>query len=274
MKVEFVKMEGLGNDFVIIEGEKYPDLNYSEFSKKCLDRHFGIGGDGLLVVGKSQKADIYMKIFNPDGSEAEMCGNGIRCVAIYARDSGMVNKDEIDVETLAGIKKIFITKDGVKVDMGIPKLHPDEIPVKIEGEAIIDHPLRIKGKWLKITCVSMGNPHAVIFMEPDEDEFKKFGPLIETHKIFPKKTNVEFVKVIDKNTIRVKVWERGAGPTLACGTGACASLVASHIKGLTERKADVYLPGGKLIVEWGDMGHVFMTGPANYVFKGIFLRND
>mgnify|MGYP000458474474 CR=1 FL=1 len=174
MEVEFVKMEGLGNDFVLIEGEKYPDLNYSEFSRKCLDRHFGIGGDGLLVVGKSQKADIYMRIFNPDGSEAEMCGNGIRCAAIYARDFLRVNKDEIEVETLAGIKKVFITEAGIKVDMGIPKLHPDEIPVNLKGEAIIDHPLRIRGKWLRITCVSMGNPHTVIFMDPNEDEFGTF----------------------------------------------------------------------------------------------------
>ncbi len=263
-------MEGLGNDFVLIEGEKYPDLNYSEFSKKCLDRHFGIGGDGLLVVGKSKRADIYMRIFNPDGSEAEMCGNGIRCAGLYARDSGMVNKDEIDVETLAGIKKIFIKNDGIMVDMGIPKLHPDEIPVKAKGEVILDYPLRVKERWLRITCISMGNPHTVIFMDPDDEEFRTLGPLIESHQIFPKNTNVEFVKVIDRKSIKVKVWERGVGPTLACGTGACAALVASHLKNFTERKAEVFLPGGKLIIEWGDSGHIFMTGPANYVFKGVF----
>lgn len=270
MEIEFVKMEGLGNDFVLIEGERYPSLDYRDFSKRCLDRHYGIGGDGLLVVGKSQKADIYMRVFNPDGSEAEMCGNGIRCCALYAKDKGMVGTDDIHVETLAGIKKVSITKEGVRVDMGIPKLHPDEIPVKVKKEAVIDHPLRINGKWVRITFVSMGNPHAVLFMEPDEGTFRILGPLIENHPLFPKRTNVEFVKVIDRNEIKVKVWERGAGPTLACGTGACASLVASHLKGLTERKASVFLPGGKLLIEWGDMGHVFMTGPANYIFMGIY----
>lgn len=270
MEVEFVKMHGLGNDFVVIDGNRYSHLNLAHLARKCLDRHFGIGGDGLLVVGSSMEADISMRVFNPDGSEAQMCGNGIRCVARYASDCGMVKGNEIRVQTLAGIRKVWLTEKGIKVDMGIPRLHPGEIPVRVKGETVIDHPLKAGRRTFKITCVSMGNPHCVIFMDADEKKVTELGPLIENHRIFPERTNVEFVKVINRKKLEVKVWERGAGLTLACGTGACASLVASHLKGLTEREAEVHLPGGKLFIEIGERGHVFMTGPAEYVFAGKF----
>ncbi len=270
-RIPFVKMHGLGNDFVLLEEGMIEPSQYKDFAKRYLNRNFGIGGDGLLIIGKSENADISMRIFNPDGTEAQMCGNGIRCAVLFAKDKGMVNKEEITVETLSGIKRVWINDTGVKVDMGIPNLHAEEVPVKVNKEYVIDHPLRVRGRWFRITCLSMGNPHCVIFRDVTDEELIKFGPIIENHRIFPERINVEFVKVVNKSRIEVKVWERGAGKTLACGTGACASLVASFLNGLTEREAEVILPGGNLFIQWGELGHVFMTGPAEYVYEGEII---
>lgn len=260
-------MQALGNDFVLIE-EEGKSIDYSEFARKYLVRRFGIGGDQLLVIAPSNRADIKMRIFNSDGSEAEMCGNGIRCVARYVREVKGMYKDELTVETLAGIKRIWFEKKGIRVDMGIPALNPSLIPANFDGEVVIDRPLKVKGKWFRINCVSVGNPHCVIFKDVSDEELRTYGPLIENHPSFPKRTNVEFVKVIDRNTIEVKVWERGAGATLACGTGACASLVAAVLNELTDRSAEVRLPGGSLYIEWGEKSHLFMTGPAEFVYRG------
>lgn len=268
MVVVFWKMQALGNDFVLIEEEKGLSIDYPEFARSCLRRRFGIGGDQLLVLSSSNKGDVRMRIFNKDGSEAEMCGNGIRCVGRYVREVKGMYKDEISVETLAGVKKVWFERRGIRVDMGIPVLNPSEIPANFDGEVVINRPLRIKGRWLRVNCISMGNPHCVIFKSVSDYELRAYGPLIENHPSFPQKTNVEFVEVINRNTIDVKVWERGAGATLACGTGACASLVAAVLNELTQREVEVRLPGGSLYVEWGERSHVFMIGPAEFVYRG------
>ncbi|SDG11802.1 diaminopimelate epimerase [Desulfosporosinus hippei] len=279
--MEFTKMQGLGNDFVFLDrisssaedsAEDYPQL-----ARKLCHRQFGIGGDGLIVVLPSKVADARMRIFNSDGSEPEMCGNGIRCFARYIYDQGLIISDPMLVETGAGILKLklFIKEgqvQGVQVDMGEPILRADLIPVLGEGEPVIGQSIEVSGEKYLFTAVSMGNPHCIIFVEDFSSlDFERVGPAIEKHSLFPRKTNVEFIQINSPREITMKVWERGAGPTLACGTGACASVVASILNNRTERIVTVQLPGGDLFIEWGLDNHVYMTGPGNYVFKGNWL---
>lgn len=270
MVLKFTKMHGLGNDFVLIDAisqKTLPPLD--TFCKNYSDRRFGIGFDQALILYPSGVADFKMEIYNADGSQVEMCGNGIRCLAKYIWDRGLSDKGGLTIETLAGIIRPVKAGDLIQVDMGKPILDGPSIPVNIEGK-IRGYPLSITDRDFAITCVSMGNPHAVIFLE-DIMSFPvdKYGPLIENHTLFPKRINVEFVRVVNKQEIYVRVWERGAGETLACGTGACASAVAAHLNGLVERNVTIHLKGGDLHTNWSEEdNHVYMTGPAVEVFTG------
>ena len=276
--IEFVKMHGLGNDYLYINCIKNREpLFPEELAKRLSNRHFGVGADGIILVCNSKIADFKMRIFNSDGSEAEMCGNGIRGFAKYVYDYNLIDKKEFKIETLAGIRKVKLNTlnksitENITVDMGEPILHPVKIPVLTREEPPIkDLKIVIKNKIFTITCVSMGNPHAIIRLHNLEDiNIKEYGPLIENRSEFPKRTNVEFIEIKDRSRIKMKVWERGAGETLACGTGACASTVASVLNGYTERKVVVELLGGELEVEWNEEdSHVYMTGPATTVFRG------
>jgi len=271
--VQFVKAEGLGNDFVILDGIKHEiPQKIEKLVPELCDRHFGIGADGVLLIENSELADIKMRIINADGSEAQMCGNGIRCVAIYAYRTGLVQK-KMKVETLAGILTPEITSEDpflVCVDMGEPVLERAKIPMLGKGDNC--DRLEIEDQKFSITAVSMGNPHCVIFCDNTDGMPEKWGRKLEYHPIFPQKSNIEFVQVLDRNNLRMRVWERGAAITLACGTGACAVLVAGVLKGLCERKARIILDGGELWIEWEEeTNHIFMTGPANLVFEGKWL---
>lgn len=276
--IEFVKMHGLGNDYLYINCIKNREpLFPEELAKRLSNRHFGVGADGIILVCNSKIADFKMRIFNSDGSEAEMCGNGIRGFAKYVYDYNLIDKNEFKIETLAGIRKVKLNTlnksitENITVDMGEPILHPVKIPVLTREEPPIkDLKIVIKNKIFTITCVSMGNPHAIIRLHNLEDiNIKEYGLLIENRSEFPKRTNVEFIEIKDRSRIKMKVWERGAGETLACGTGACASTVASVLNGYTERKVVVELLGGELEVEWNEEdSHVYMTGPATTVFRG------
>jgi diaminopimelate epimerase len=277
--VKFTKWHGTGNDFVIVNGFEETISDYSAKAVEVCDRHYGIGADGLIMVLPSTIADVQMRIFNSDGSEPEMCGNGIRCFARYVYESGLINKTELCVETLAGIiRPNLLLENGrvvaVCVDMGEPRLKRGEIPVAGNPtENVINEPLTIGESTYRITCVSMGNPHCVIFTEDVESlDLAASGKPIEVHPLFPRKTNVEFVQVIDRRNLRMRVWERGAGVTLACGTGTCATVVAAVLNDLTDRKVKVRLDGGELFVEWREDNHVAMTGPAMEVFRGEYLR--
>lgn len=275
--MRFTKMQGAGNDYVYINcfEEKIDDPH--TLSKRISDRHFGVGSDGLVLIMPSDTCDFRMRMFNADGSEAQMCGNASRCVGKYVYDHGMTDKKEISLETKSGVKKLklFVEKGRVSrvcVDMGIPRFEPALIPVSIEGDAVIDEPVAVGDEVFRVTCVSMGNPHAVIFM-PDITgyDLHRIGAMIEHHPLFPERTNVEFVQVISPQELKMRVWERGAGETLACGTGACASLVAAVANGFADRKATLRLLGGDLEIEWDSIsGHLFMTGPAETVFEGDF----
>ena len=278
--MEFIKMHGLGNDFVFLDhfSVSDEDVDYPELARKLCHRQFGIGGDGLAVILPSNVADARMRIFNPDGSEPEMCGNAIRCFARYVYDQGILISDPMLVETGAGILKLnlFIKEgqvQGVQVDMGEPILRADLIPVLGEGEPVVGQSIEVLGETYLYTAVSMGNPHCVIFVEDfSKLDFDRVGPAIEKHPLFPRKTNVEFIQINSPKEMTMKVWERGAGPTLACGTGACASTVAAVLNNKTERAVTVHLPGGDLFIEWGLDNRVYMTGPASYVFKGQWLE--
>jgi diaminopimelate epimerase len=274
MKLKFTKMHGLGNDFIVVDKRSSALMKLSQLSKKLCDRRFGIGADQLLLLQKSRRADFKMRIFNADGSEVEMCGNGIRCLAKYIWDKKLTgrrqNQKTITVETPAGI--IIPKKSGtlIEVDMGEPVLEGRKIPVTIKG-TVINHTLKIKKDTFKMTCVSMGNPHTVIIVKNVISvPLDSWGPMIENHKLFPEKTNVEFVQIMNSKSIKMRVWERGAGETLACGTGASAAGVASVLLGLTRRSVHVRLPGGKLLIEWNsEDNHVYMTGPAEKVYEGV-----
>jgi diaminopimelate epimerase len=279
MIINFVKMQGLGNDFILIDclNKLLDDKSFlSNFAKKLCNRNFGIGADGLILIFPSSKADLRMRFFNFDGSEAEMCGNGIRCFAKYVYENKIVTKSKFTVETLAGIiipELIMVNKkiSGIKVDMGIPKLRRREIPMLGEDSpTVIDETLKVNPEQIfKITCVSMGNPHCIIFTDDVKSiAVSEIGPQIEKHPLFPQKTNVEFIQVLNRKEVNLRVWERGVGETLACGTGACASLVASILNKKTDRQTLIHLPGGDLDIHWADDGHVYMTGPAEVVFKG------
>lgn len=276
--MKFTKMQGLGNDYVYVNCFKETIKNPSEVSKFVSDRHFGIGSDGLIMICPSKVADFEMQMYNADGSRGEMCGNGIRCVAKYVYDYGLTDKTSISVETLGGIKYLDLTvEDGkvslVKVDMGKPGLVPDEIPIvpgNPEETQIVDEPLEVEGKTWHMTGVSMGNPHAVIYVDDVKGmDLEKIGPSFENHERFPKRINTEFAHVLDRHTVEMRVWERGSGETLACGTGACAVAVSSILNGLTEDKVTVRLLGGDLYIEWDKaQDKVYMTGPAKVVFDG------
>lgn len=282
MKKSFVKMHGIGNDFIIMDfySSQIPvQINYNQLAKKLCQRHFGIGADGLIIILPSKKYDLRMRIFNFDGSEAQMCGNGIRCFAKYAYENKLINKQKFSVETLAGeiIPELIFNQEkdnikGVKVDMGKPHLKREEIPMSGNpSELVINERLFLKDNIsFQITCVSMGNPHCVIFTDNVEKvPIAKIGPEIETHKLFPEKTNVEFIQHLGKNEIDFRVWERGVGETMACGTGACAAVVAAVLNKKIKSEAIVHLRGGDLSVRWNDDGHVYMTGPAETVFNGM-----
>lgn len=265
----FVKMQSLGNDFVIFDCLKssFPNPNY--VAKKCLNRHTGIGGDQLLLITKSRKADFGMKVYNPDGSEAEMCGNGIRCVARFIRDSNLSSKRSLEIETAGGIKVSMFIGNMVEVDMGEPEMKGKDIPVNLSGR-IINRPLRVESRDFRITCLSLGNPHCVIFTENVADfPVEKFGPILETHNLFPRRINVGFVNVLSKTDLHMRVWERGVGETMSCGTSASAAAVAAVLNGFAERKVTVEQPGGKLSVEWNRKdNHIYLKGSADLVFKG------
>ena len=274
--IKFTKMQGLGNDYVYMDAIHQKIENESSLAQFVSNRHFGIGSDGLILICKSDVADFKMRMFNSDGSEAEMCGNGIRCVGKFVHDKGLTDKTTVTIETLAGIKTLELnTKDGkvetVKVDMGEPILNPKEIPVISDEEPVKNLMLEAEGRKFKFTCVSMGNPHAITEVEDTEKfDVEKYGKVLEVDKAFPNKTNVEFIQIVDKNHVKMRIWERGAGETLACGTGACATAVACYLNGKTDRNVEVELLGGKLFIEWNEENnHIFMTGPAVTVFEGV-----
>ena len=274
--MKFTKMQGIGNDYVYVDCTKENKIeNPAELSKKVSNRHFGIGSDGLILIENSNVADFKMAIYNADGSQAEMCGNGIRCVAKFVFDKGLTNKENITIETLAGIKQLKLsTENGkvkkVRVDMGEPILEAKKITVISDKNPVIDLQLQAADKTFTATCVSMGNPHAITFVNNVEEfDVEKYGKILEIKKEFPKHSNIEFVELIDKNNIKMRVWERGSGETLACGTGSCASVVACILNNKTERKVNVHLLGGTLEIEWNKQNnHVYMEGPAEIVFEG------
>ena len=273
--MKFTKMHGIGNDYVYVNCFKETVENPSEVAVKVSDRHFGIGSDGLILIKPSEVADGKMEMYNADGSQGAMCGNGIRCVAKYMYDYGITDKTSISVETKSGIKYLDLTlKDGkvdtVKVNMGMPILKAAEIPVRFEKERVINEPVFVDGTEWRITCVSMGNPHAITYIDDVKGlEIEKIGPKFENHEMFPDRVNTEFVHVIDRKTVEMRVWERGSGETLACGTGACAVAVASILNGLTEDEVTVKLLGGDLKIFWDRKENtVYMTGSATTVFDG------
>lgn len=279
--IKFTKMHGLGNDYVYMDAIHQNIENESLLAQFVSNRNFGIGSDGLILICKSDIADFKMRMFNSDGSEAEMCGNGIRCVGKFVYDKGMTDKTEVRIETLAGIKVLnFNIKEGkvesVRVDMGEPILEPKNIPVISEEKIVKNLKIKAIDKEFKFTAVSMGNPHAITLVEDVKSfDVKKYGEVIEIDSKFPNKTNVEFIEILDKDNIKMRVWERGAGETLACGTGACASVVACILNNLTNRKVKVELLGGFLEIEWNqEDNHVYMTGPAVTVFEGELLEKN
>ena len=275
--MKFTKMQGLGNDFVIVDARNLTlPTDLADWSKKLCDRHFGIGADGLMLVLPSECADIRMQILNSDGSEAEMCGNGIRCFAKFVYEEGLVKNNPLTVETLAGlmVPEVVLDASGqvvlVTVDMGEPRLTRAEIPMLGDNGQVSDETLHVAEKPFQITAVSMGNPHCVTFVDDiGQADLEKWGPLLEHSPSFPKKTNVEFVQVLNRQEVIMRVWERGASITMACGTGACATAVACVLNGRTERKITVHLDGGDLKIDWDEASnHIFMTGAAETVFAG------
>jgi len=281
--MKFVKMHGTGNDFVLLRAQG-DEQDWSRLAQAMCDRHYGIGADGLILVLPSSHADVAMRMFNPDGSEAEMCGNGLRCVVKYAVDKGLAQPRDgrISVETAVGVlaAQVFGEKgavERVRVSMGVPRFAPQEIPVLAEGEPPLkDLPLAIEGERLALTCVSMGNPHAVHFVERPVSEFplESIGPKVEHHPLFPQRVNFEVVRVLGRERMEARVWERGAGITLACGSGACAAAVAAQLHGLVGRRVDITLPGGGLTVEWDGAGECYLAGPAEFVFEGEWTKDQ
>ena len=275
--MKFTKMQGLGNDYVYVNCFEEKIETPSELAAKISDRHFGVGSDGLIMIKPSEKADFEMEMYNADGSRGEMCGNGIRCVGKYVYDYGLTDKTEISVETLGGVKYLSLNvEDGkvrsVRVDMGSPVLRPADIPVRCEGERAVDVPVNVDGTEYRMTCVSMGNPHAVVFVDDVETfPLEAVGPKFENHEVFPNRVNTEFVRVLDRKTAEMRVWERGSGETLACGTGACAVAVACVLNGMGEDEMTVKLLGGDLLIQWDrENDKVYMTGPAETVFDGVW----
>ena len=275
--MKFTKMHGAGNDYVYIDARNQK-RNWPALSVAMSDRHLGVGSDGIILILASDKADLRMQMFNADGSEAEMCGNGIRCFVRYALDNGILasSKSPVSVETLAGVLQVTPVWEGnemvrARVGMGEAILRPEDIPVNLpEQESVIDYPLRVNGHSFDITCVSMGNPHAVAFIDEPVDDVRlhEIGPLVENHPMFPKRVNFEIVNVVDASTLKARVWERGSGLTMACGTGACAIAVAARLHGYIGDEVSIALPGGELEVSWPGQGEVVLEGPVATVFEG------
>lgn len=277
--MEFTKMHGLGNDFIVVAGEQRLPDDVTELAVRTCNRFFGIGADGLVYILPSDKADFKMRIINSDGSEAEQCGNAIRCVAKYVYDNGLTRKKELTIETLgAGVQPVQLqTAEGkvslVTVDMGQPILNGLDVPTTIDANPVIGHTVSVDGRDFAFTAVSMGNPHCVIYVDDAAGfDLATWGPKLEKHPLFPRKINVEFATVNSRSQVDMRVWDRGAGPTLACGTGACATLVSSVLNGLTDRQATISLAGGDLSIDWNeDNDRIYMTGPAAFVFAGNLI---
>lgn len=275
--MKFTKMQGCGNDYVYINGftEKIGDK--PAFVRAVSDRHFGVGGDGAIFINPSEEADFEMEMYNADGTRAEMCGNGIRCVAKYVYDKGLTDKKQISITSFGNVKYVELYVDdglvrSVKVNMGAPELDAKKVPVKSAMERSVDEPITVNGKEYRMTCVSMGNPHAVVFMENIAKlDIASIGPLFENHEVFPNRTNTEFVEVVDRTHVNMRVWERGTGETLACGTGCCATVAACVLNGLTEDEVTVWVLGGEIDIRWDrNKNLIYMTGPAETVFEGEF----
>ena len=281
--MKFTKMQGIGNDYIYLDCINNPiPADPAALSRRISDRHFGVGSDGLVLICPSERADFRMRMYNADGSESEMCGNATRCIGKYVYERGMTQKRNVSLETGAGIRHLKLNVEGsqvasVEVDMGEPGLNPEDIPTSLATDHLLDksgriisEPLLIEGREFRVTCVSMGNPHCVIFLNETENwPIEKWGPKFEHHAVFPNRTNTEFAKVIDRQHIRMRVWERGSGETMACGTGACATLAAGVLNGLTDREAILQLNGGDLSIRWDEKNnHIYMTGPAAFVFSG------
>ena len=284
--MKFTKMQGCGNDYVYVNGfeEKLSAEEKPELVRRLSDRHFGIGGDGVIFINPAKEADFEMEMFNADGTRAEMCGNGIRCVAKFVYDKGLTDAEQISVVSAGQIKYLDLTVEGksqtsrgsvskVRVNMGSPILKPELVPVIAAGDQVVNEPIAVQGKEYHMTCVSMGNPHAVVFMEDVEHlQIEQIGPYFENHERFPRRTNTEFVEVLDRQNVFMRVWERGTGETLACGTGCCATAVACVLNGLTDDKITVKLLGGEITIEWDRENNlIYMTGPATTVFEGEVL---
>ena len=277
--MKFTKMQGIGNDYVYIDCFEEKVKDPAALAIRMSKPHFGIGSDGLVLIEASEHADFGMRIFNSDGSEAEMCGNAARCVGRYVRERGLTDKDEITLSTKAGIRRLWPEVSGgivrrVKVDMGSPELNPRLIGVDLPGDLVLRHRVQILGQTLFITAVSLGNPHCVIFVrDPELMDLQTIGPMLENHSLFPNRANVEFVRVVRRDCLQMRVWERGSGETLGCGTGACAALVASVLCGLSDRTAQVRLPGGHLELMWNPEDNcVYQSGPAEFVFDGVWFE--
>ena len=274
--MKFTKMQGAGNDYVYINGFTEHVEDKVTFVKQISDRHFGVGSDGAIFINPSETADFEMEMYNADGSRSEMCGNGIRCVGKYVYDHGLTDKKEITVESFGRIKylTLYPGRDGkiesVRVNMGAPVLKGSEIPVRIDKDTVIGEPITVNGTEYRMTCVSMGNPHAVVFIDDTDNlDIESVGPVFENHELFPNRTNTEFVQVIDKSHVKMRVWERGTGETLACGTGCCATTVACILNGLTGDEVTVKVLGGEIIVKWDRENNlIYMTGPAVTTFEG------
>jgi diaminopimelate epimerase len=281
--MQFTKMHGTGNDFVMVDARDL-SADWESLARAMCDRHFGVGSDGLILALPAVDADLRMRMFNPDGSESEMCGNGIRCLARFAVERGISKPRDgaVMIDTLAGRLRCEVfgpdgTVERVRVSMGAPRLAPDEIPVLAESSGpVLNLPVRVDGAEFSVSCVSMGNPHAVHVSDTPvgEMELERVGPLVEHHPLFPRRVNFEVVNVLSRRRLRMRVWERGAGLTLACGTGACAAAVAARLRGLIDDAVDIELPGGVLRIEWSGSGEVYLTGPAETVFEGHWLRSE
>lgn len=279
--MRFTKMQGLGNDYVYVNGFEYAISNPSETAIKISDRHFGVGSDGLIIIKPDENADFYMEMYNADGSQGKMCGNGIRCVGKYVYDNGLTNKTDITVNTMSGIKYLHLNVENgavrsVRVNMGAPVFEPELIPVALQGDMIKNKELVLDSGKYDITCVSMGNPHCVVYIKDTDDlNINRIGPEFENNPIFPERVNAEFVQIIDKNTLKMRVWERGSGETLACGTGACAVAVASALNGFSNDSVTVKLLGGDLKITWDRRENtVYMEGPAEVSFVGEWRDKD
>ncbi len=278
--MNFSKLQATGNDFILVDARKV-DQNWAELAQATCQRHFGVGADGLILVQNSKVADLKMRIFNPDGSEAEACGNGLRCFAKYSIERGIVDKTNLTIETLPGIRKTkaCVSRgkvNQVEVNMGTPQFQPEQIPIRVEVDIIpaLNYPLEVEGEKLAVSLVSMGNPHAVSFIPKPVAGFPlaEIGPKVERHAIFPQRTNFEIARILSREKIEARVWERGVGETLACGSGACAIVVAARLLNYVDGKVDIMLPGGVLALSWDGIGEVLLSGPVEEVFTGEYLR--